>query len=164
MEKIKIGQITGAVGLRGEFKVYDYGEEPSRYSNFETIYIENIKYRLKSARIQKNMVVLLLEGVSDRNMAEKLRGKNIYIDEEQLPKLPEGTYYIKDLIGFDVISDEGIHIGTLEDILKNTAQPLYRIKTETGTVYIPGVSEYILDTDISNRQITVKLIEGILDL
>ena len=124
MKKIKIGQITGAVGLKGEFKVYDYGEDVSRYRNFEAV----------------------------------------YIDEAQLPKLPEGVYYIKDLIGFDVVSDEGVHIGTLEDILKNTAQPLYKVKTEKGSVYIPGVDEYILNTDIAGRTITVKLIEGLLDL
>ena len=164
MEKIKIGQITGAVGLKGEVKVYDYGEDVSRYKNFEAVYIDDTEYRLKSARTHKNMAVLLLEEISDRNMAEKLRGKYLYIDETQLPKLAEGEYYIRDLIGFDVVSDEGTHIGTLEDILKNTAQPLYKVRTGTGTVYIPGVAEYILDTDISNRQITVKLIEGILDL
>ncbi len=164
MEKIKIGQITGAVGLKGEVKVYDYGEDVSRYKNFEAVYIDDTEYRLKSARAHKNMAVLLLEEISDRNMAEKLRGKYLYIDETQLPKLAEGEYYIRDLIGFDVVSDEGTHIGTLEDILKNTAQPLYKVRTGTGTVYIPGVAEYILDTDISNRQITVKLIEGILDL
>ena len=164
MKKIKIGQITGAVGLKGEFKVYDYGEDVSRYRNFESVYIDDTEYRLKSARTQKNMAVLLLEEIDSRDKAEKLRGKNIYIDEAQLPKLPEGVYYIKDLIGFDVVSDEGVHIGTLEDILKNTAQPLYKVKTEKGSVYIPGVDEYILNTDIAGRTITVKLIEGLLDL
>ena len=164
MKKIKIGQITGAVGLKGEFKVYDYGEDVSRYRNFEAVYIDDTEYRLKSARTQKNMAVLLLEEIDSRDKAEKLRGKNIYIDEAQLPKLPEGVYYIKDLIGFDVVSDEGVHIGILEDILKNTAQPLYKVKTESGSVYIPGVDEYILNTDIAGRTITVKLIEGLLDL
>lgn len=164
MKKIKIGQITGAVGLKGEFKVYDYGEDVSRYRNFEAVYIDDTEYRLKSARTQKNMAVLLLEEIDSRDKAEKLRGKNIYIDEAQLPELPEGVYYIKDLIGFDVVSDEGVHIGTLEDILKNTAQPLYKVKTEKGSVYIPGVDEYILNTDIAGRTITVKLIEGLLDL
>ncbi len=165
MEKIKIGQITGAVGLKGEIKVYDYGEDVSRYKNFEAVYIDDTEYRLKSARAHKNMAVLLLEGISDRDMAQKLRGKDLYIDEAQLPKLPDGVYYIRDLIGFDVVSDEGIHIGILEDILKNTAQPLYRVRTEDGSsVYIPGVDEYILNTDTAGRTITVKLIEGLLDL
>lgn len=165
MKKIKIGQITGAVGLKGEFKVYDYGEDVSRYSSFEAVYIDDTQYALKSARAHKNMAVLLLEGIDNRDKAEKLRGRDLYIDEEQLPKLPEGVYYIKDLIGFEVVSDTGLHIGTLEDILKNTAQPLYKVKTaDGGSVYIPGVDEYILDTDMESRSITVKLIEGLLDL
>ena len=165
MKKIKIGQITGAVGLKGEFKVYDYGEDISRYRSFEAVYIDDTQYALRSARAHKNMAVLLLEGIDNRDKAEKLRGRDLYIDEEQLPKLPEGIYYIKDLIGFDVVSDTGLHVGTLEDILKNTAQPLYKVKTaDGGSVYIPGVDEYILRTDTESRTITVKLIEGLLDL
>lgn len=165
MEKIKIGQITSAVGLKGEFKVYDYGEDISRYKQFEKIYINDTEYPLKSIRIHKNMAVLLVEGIDSRDKAEKLRSKDIYIDEQQLPKLPEGTYYIKDLIGFNVVSDEGMAIGILDDIIKNTAQPLYKVKMpDARFAYIPGVDEYILNTDIDNKKITVRIIEGLLDL
>ena len=164
MNKIKIGEITGPAGLKGEFKVYDFGEDAERYSGFEYVYIEDEKFDLLNARVQKNVVVLLLEKIDDRNIAEKLRGKSIYIDESQLPKLPEGTYYIKDLLGYDVVSEGGEKIGKLKDILKNTAQPLYEVRKEDGKlVYIPGVDEYILDTDIEEKKITVKVIEGLLD-
>lgn len=165
MEKIRIGQITGAVGLKGEIKVYDFGEDPARYKKFSRIYIDGRSYSLLNARIQKNLVVLHLDGISDRNDAEKLRGKDIYIDESQLPRLPEGTYYIRDLIGFDVVSEEEEHIGTLKNILKNTAQPLYVVETDDEKqVYIPGVDEYILKTDLKEKKITVRLIEGLLEL
>lgn len=164
MEKIKLGQITGAVGLKGEFKVFDYGDDPLRFKKYTRIYIDDKMYGLKSARVQKNLVVLLVDGISDRNEAEKLRGKDIYIDENQLPKLPEGTYYIRDLIGFDIVSEDGEHIGFLEDIYKNTAQPLYVIKTDDGKEgYIPGVDEFILNTDVKEKKITVKIIEGLFD-
>lgn len=165
MEKIRIGQITGAVGLKGEIKVYDFGEDSARYKKFSRIYIDGRSYSLLNARIQKNLVVLHLDGISDRNDAEKLRGKDIYIDESQLPRLPEGTYYIRDLIGFDVVSEEEEHIGTLKNILKNTAQPLYVVETDDEKqVYIPGVDEYILKTDLKEKKITVRLIEGLLEL
>lgn len=163
MEKIKVGQITGAVGLKGEIKVYDYGEDPLRYRKYTRIYIDDRMYGIRNARVQKNLVVLLLDGVSDRDAAEKLRGKDIFIDESQLPALPEGTYYIRDLIGFDVVSEEGEKIGTLKDIYKNTAQPLYVIDMGGKEGYIPGVDEYILDTDTKNRRITVKVLEGLFD-
>lgn len=164
MEKINVGQIVGAVGLKGEFKVYDYGEDMDRYSGFEYIYIEDEKHGLKNARVQKNVVVLLCEGIDDRNKAEKLRGRNLFIDENQLPRLPEGTYYIRDLIGFDVVDEAGKKIGTLKDIHKSTAQPLYVVKTtKGGEAYIPGVDEFILRTDLENRTITVRIIEGLID-
>lgn len=164
MEKIKIGEAVGAVGLKGEFKVHDLGEDLSRYSKFDHVYVGKEKYSLIRARVQKNVAVLLLEGIDDRDKAEKLRGREIFIDEDQLPKLPEGTYYIRDLVGFDVVDQNGTKVGELLDIIKATAQPVYVIKTNEGKErYIPGVDEFILNTDVENRKITVKVIEGLLD-
>ncbi|MCI5885631.1 MAG: ribosome maturation factor RimM [Clostridiales bacterium] len=163
MDRIKVGQITGALGLKGEIKVYDYGDEPERYKRYTRIYIDDRMYGLKNARIQKNLVVLLLNEVQDRNAAEKLRGKDVYIDESQLPSLPEGTYYIRDLIGFDVVSEDGVRIGSLKNIVKNTAQPLYVIDMDGKEGYIPGVDEYILGTDVNEKKITVRIIEGLFD-
>ncbi len=164
MERIKIGEIVGAVGLKGEFKVHDLGEDMSRYQRFEYIYAGKEKYPLVKSRIQKNVVVLLVEGVDDRDKAEKMRGKEVFIDPEQLPKLPEGTYYIRDLLGFDVVSEEGEKIGILTDILKSSAQPVYVVKKPDGKeCYIPGVDAFIRRTDLEERAITVKVIEGLLD-
>lgn len=163
MEKIKIGQITGAVGIKGEVKVYDYGEDPDRYKGFSEVIIDDTSYGVQKAGVRKNLVVLMLDGISDRDEAEKLRGKDLYISEDQLPELPEGTYYIKDLISFDVADSEGRKVGVLKDILTNTAQRLYVVETEKGDRYIPGVDEYILDIDTDKRLITVNVIEGLLD-
>ena len=163
MDKIKIGQITGAVGIKGEVKVYDYGEDPERYRDFSRVIIDDNAYEILQAGTRKNLVVLRLDGISDRNEAEKMRGKDVYISEDELPELPEGTYYIKDLISFDVADENGEKVGVLKDILTSSAQRLYVVETENGDRYVPGVDEYILDIDTDNRVITIKVIEGLLD-
>lgn len=164
MEKIHIGKIVNAVALKGEVKVYTYSD-PARYKEISEIYVENEPHKIQNVRFQGNTVILKLAGIDDRNAAEACKNKDIYITEDELPQLPEDTYYIRDLIGMDVVSEDGKVSGTLSDIITGTAQDLYEVKLENGKeLLIPGVGEFILDININERKITVKLPEGLLEL
>lgn len=163
-EKIRIGQIVNAVALKGEVKVYNYSD-PDRYEKLESILVEDERMNIEKVRYQANMVILKLAGVNDRNAAEALKGKDLYVLESELPELPEDTYYIRDLIGMSVADETGKAIGKLSDVIQNSAQDLYEIETENGKKgYIPAVSSFILDIDMQARVIKVRLIEGLLDL
>lgn len=158
---IKIGKVTGPVGLAGGFKVYDYGDDPARYAGFKRIIIGDKEYDIEKTGTRKGLVFLEVSGICDRNAAEGLRDMDVYIDEGELPELSDGTFYIKDLIGSEVTDEDGNRLGVLADILTNTAQDVYDVKTENGAhIYIPGVSEFILERDISNKRIKVHIIEG----
>ena len=93
MEKIKIGKIVNAVALRGEVKVYAYSDRKERYEELKEILVENKKgltpYEIQGVRYQKNIVILKLKGVDDRNAAEALKERDIYITEADLPELPD---------------------------------------------------------------------------
>ncbi len=164
MEKILIGKITSAVGLKGEVKVYNYSDSAEIYKSTEAIYAGAELRKVQGVRMQKNMVVLKLEGIDNRDQAEKARGTEIFVTEEDLPELPEGQYYIRDLIGMTVIDSEGgKEIGTVEDVIQNTAQDIFDIKTPEGKqVLIPKVPEFIVDINLENRTVKVKLIEGMM--
>lgn len=165
MEKIKIGQIVNAVALKGEVKIYNYSDYKERFEELECIYVEDKKINIEKVRYMKEMVILNLEGINDRNAAEALKGKAVYIGENQLRELPEGTYYIRDIIGMEVRDQDDNRIGKLKDVIQNSAQDLYEIELENKkTTLIPAVEEFILDINIEQKYIKVKLIEGILDL
>ncbi|MBQ9059608.1 MAG: 16S rRNA processing protein RimM [Firmicutes bacterium] len=165
MEKILIGKITSAVGLKGEVKVYNYSDSTEIYENTPQIYVGDERMAVQSVRTQKNMVVLKLEGIGDRDAAEKARGRELFVTEEDLPELPEGQFYVRDLIGMEVFSDEGQRLGPVTDVIQNTAQDIFEIEMEDGRkVLIPKVDSYVLEIDGENRRITVHLQEGILDL
>ncbi len=165
MEKIQIGQIVNAVGLKGEVKIYNYSNAKERYEELDYIYANQDKYEIENVRYMKETVILKLKGINDRNTAEAMKTKGVYIDESQLEELPEGSYYIRDIIGFNVADEKGIKIGILNDVLQNTAQDLYEIKGENGNkILIPGVEEFILDIDLDKKCIKVRLIEGMLEL
>ena len=165
MEKIKIGKIVNTVGLKGEVKVYNYSDSIEIYETIESIYVEDRLTVIENVRAQKNMVILKLEGADDRNAAEALRGKELYITEDDLPELPEGQYYVRDLIGMSVTEEDGNLLGHVTDVLQNTAQDIFEVESENGKkLLIPMVDQFVLDIDAEKREITVRLIEGMLDL
>ena len=165
MEKIKLGQIVTAVGIKGEVKVYPYTDIPQRFEEIDSLMIESKPARICGVRYMKNMVILRLEGVDDRNGAEALRGKNLYINRKDMWEMPEDTYLVKDLLGISVIDGDGTPIGTLVDVIQNSAQDLYEIRREDGkTFLLPAVMEFIQKVDLNKRIMVVKLIEGLVEL
>lgn len=165
MKKIEIGKILNATGLKGEVKVYSYAESPERFEKSKYVYVEDVKTKVQKVRYQKNLVILKLEGIDDRNASEAVKNKILYLDETDLEKLPEGRFYIKDLIGLDVLDENNEKIGIVENILKNTAQDLYEIELlNSNMVYIPGVSEFISDINPERGYVKIKTIEGLLEV
>ncbi|MBQ3185443.1 MAG: 16S rRNA processing protein RimM, partial [Firmicutes bacterium] len=97
MEKIKVGKIVNAVGLKGEVKVYNYSDSSEIYEITPEMYIGDKLMEIENVRLQKNMVILKIAGMDDRNAAEAVKGREIFITEDDLPELEEGEFYIRDL-------------------------------------------------------------------
>lgn len=195
VEKIKIGKIVNAVALRGEVKVYHYSDYKERFEELDEILVErnaakkhaDEKYSIEGVRYQKNMVILKLKGVDDRNAAEALKDCDIFITEADLRELPEDTFYVRDLIGCKVINVRGIRnadradsdrtggsserneteeeeIGIITDVLQNSAQDIYQIKTAAGKeVLIPAVAEFVKEINIGEKTVRVSLIPGFVE-
>lgn len=165
MEKIKIGRIVNAVALRGEVKVYNYAGYRERYEELNRIIVENTEYEIEKVRYQQQMVILKLSGVNDRNGAESLKNKDVFITEDDLKELPDDTFYIRDLIGMTVIdADNGETIGRLKNVLQPSSQDVYVVALEKGgEAMIPAVSAFIKEVSPKERTVRVRLIEGMID-
>ena len=171
MEKIIIGKVVNVVGLKGEIKIYNYAEEKERFETLDKVFLSKegktkktdiTVYDIEKVRYKDHMVILKLAGINDRNAAESLRDYNVYMDEDDLEELPEGVYYIRDILGFEVVSDSGEKLGILKDVLTNTPQKVYVIGRDSKSdILVPAVDEFILDTDIEKKVITIKVIEGL---
>ena len=163
MEKIKIGRIVNAVALRGEVKVYNYSGYRERYEELDSILVEDKEYEIEKVRYQQEMVILKLQGVNDRNAAEALKNRDVYITEEDLVELPEDTFYIRDLIGLKVVDNSGV-IGVMKDVLQPSAQDVYVIKTDGGQeLMVPAVKEFVKEINLKEGYVKVELIEGMLE-
>ncbi len=169
MEKIKIGTIVNAVALRGEVKVYHFSDCKERFEELDEVILErkgkSQTYRIEQVRYQNDMVILKFKGVDDRNAAEALKESDVMITEADLKELPEDTFYVRDLIGCSVFNAEnGTEIGTIKDVLQNSAQDIYVIKTAGGKdAMIPAVGDFVDEVNIEERFVKVRLIPGLID-
>ena len=164
LKRFKLGQIVNAVGLKGENKVYPYTDYKERFEELDQLYIEDTVYEIEKVRYMGEMAILKFAGVSDRNGAEALKGKYLYIDRENARELEEDEYFIPDLIGMEVWDEKGSRIGRLSDVIQNTAQDVYEVEPPSGKKFlIPAVSAFILNIDMTAGKITVRLIEGMME-
>ena len=148
MEKIKIGRIVNAVALRGEVKVYNYSGYKERYEELSRIIVGDKEYEIEKVRYQQQMVILKLSGVDDRNAAEALKTKDVFITEDDLA--------VKD-------ADSGELLGKLKDVLQPSSQDVYVVElAEGGQFMIPAVSEFIREVNLAEGVIFVHLIEGMI--
>lgn len=161
MEKpqyIQAGQIVNTHGVRGEVKIVPWTDSPEFLQKFKTLYLGNAPVKVLSSRVHKGFLIAALEGVGDVNAALALKNKTVYIDRTDA-RLPEGTFFLADILGAGVVTDAGKELGTLADVLDLPGQRVYIVKGEQEHL-IPAVPEFILNTDVENGVITVHLIEG----
>ncbi|MCR4724408.1 MAG: ribosome maturation factor RimM [Clostridia bacterium] len=162
MDIIKLGKITAPQGIKGEVRVYPYTDKPTRFSEIEAVLLNGRRCRIEKARYMKNMAVLKLEGIDDRNAAETMRNRELLLPREELWKQPEDTYFVDDLVGCAVVSEDGAPVGTLKTIHSRPAQDLYEIEKEDDSSFLlPAVKEFIKDVKTDEKKIVIHLIEGL---
>ena len=161
----RIGVITTTHGLKGEVKVFPTTEDPSRFDELKTCYLKDKDgYKpltINSVRYFKNLVIVGFKEYTDIEQVMPLRTRELYVDREHAIPLEEGEYYVADIMGCDVLDEEGVKIGILEDYLETGAQDVYRIRRNNGKeLLIPAVGEFIRKVDPEGKKMVVHLIPG----
>lgn len=166
METLRFGQITGAVGIRGEVRVYPLIDYKEQFEQIQYVLMDGKPFSIQAVRYMKAMAILKLEGIDDRNKAESLKGKELLVYRKDAPPLPPDAYYIRDLIGLRILDETGRQIGVLKDVIPNAAQDLYEVERMDGgkTFLIPAVEEFITSIDMEEGTLRVQQIEGLMQL
>jgi 16S rRNA processing protein RimM len=161
---LEAGQIVATHGIRGEVRVQPWCDSPEVLSKLAVLYYDEGKTPIKvSTRPHKNIAVMKIKGVDTVQDAAALRGRILYLDRNDL-KLPDGVYFIQDLIGLRVIdADTGEEYGILTDVSPTGANDVYHIKTPEGEVLIPAVPSVVIDTDIDEGIMRILPIKGMFD-
>ena len=166
-EYFEIGQIVNTFGIKGVVKVNAFMDDPLEFENLKTILIEKnkklLEFEIEEAKLHKNQVLLKIKGIDNINEAEKYKGCYIKLPREKAKKLPKNTYFIADLIGVKVYTDNGELLGKVEDIYNSGSADIYVIKDELGKqILLPGTKEVIKQIDVDNEKIIVHLIDGLI--
>lgn len=164
---LEIGQIVNTFGIKGMVKVKPFTDEVKRFGKLEKVYIENKKgkkeYQIEEVKYHKDMVLIKFKGIENPEDANLLRESYLVVDRETQEPLEEGTFYIVDMIGLEVYTDEGELLGNLEDIFNTGSNDIYVVKNELGKqILLPAIADVIKDIDMENKKIIVHLIPGLI--
>ena len=164
---LEIGQIVNTFGIKGFVKVNPFVDDISRFDDLTKVYIKKQKILkeldVEEVKYHKNMVLIKFKGIDKVEDAETLRNSYLEVDRENAIDLEEGTYFIADLIGLQVITDEGNSLGKLEDIFNTGSNDIYVVKDELGKqILLPAISEVIKDINLEESKIVVHLLEGLI--
>ncbi len=167
-EMLRVGVFANTHGVRGEIKVFPTTDDVTRFKKLKKIYLdkgtEKMELEIASVKYFKNMVILKFKGIDNINDIEKYKGKDLLIERKQAVKLEEDEYFICDIIGASVVTEEGDNIGTLTEVLKTGANDVYVVeKKDGGEVLIPVIDDCVLDLDFDEKIVTVRLMAGMMD-
>ena len=166
-EYFEIGQIVNHFGIKGMVKVNPFTNDISQFEELKSVLVEKngklLDIQIEEVKYSKNQILLKLKGIDTVEEAEKYRNCYIKIARENAKKLPKNTYFIADLLGLTVYTDENILLGKVEDIYNSGANDIYVIKSDDGKqILLPAIKEVIKQIDLEQEKIMVHLIKGLI--
>ena len=167
-ELLQVGAITSTHGIKDEVKVFPTTDDPNRFKVLKEVILDTdkelIELEIASVKFFKQFVILKFKGINDINDIEKYKGKKLLVTRENAVELEEGEYFIADLIGLKVVTDDGSELGELTDVLQTGANDVYEVKMNNGKdVLIPAIKDCILNVDLNERVMRVHLLKGLID-
>lgn len=170
MDKLlQVGVIATTHGVRGEVKVFPTTDDVLRFQTLKQVILdtgkEKIELEISGVKFFKNMVILKFKGIDDINEVEQYRKKSLYVTRENAVELAENEYFIADLIGLAVTSDEGEDLGEVKDVLQTGANDVYVIGREDGAdILLPAIRDCVKQVDVEGGSMTVHLLPGLREL
>ena len=163
---LQVGEIVNTHGLRGEAKIVPWLDMPEDFECLKTVYADiagkKETFTVASVKYQKANIIVKFREVPDIDAAEKLKRTVLYVDREQLGE-PEEGYYICDLLGINVITDDGIELGKIVDVFSTGSNDVYTVRGADGKeVLLPVIDDVVLSVDIDAEVCKVHLLEGLI--
>ena len=163
---LEVGQIVNTYGIKGFVKVIPLVDNNNQFKSFKALYIQDKKslkeLNVEEVKFSKNLVLLKFKSIDTIEQAEELR--NIYLQARRSDiKLEKGAYFIVDLIGLEVYTEEGNLLGILKEVLQPGANDVYVVEDEAKKqILLPVIPDVIKKVDIEGNKVIVKLLEGLI--
>ena len=165
---LQVGAVTSTHGLAGEVKVFPTTDDPKRFKKLKQVLLDTGKDMLplgvEHVKFFKNMVILKFKGYDRIEDIMGFKGKNLYVTRENAVRLKKYEYFIADLIGMKVYTEDKAYLGELTEVITTGANDVYTVRMENGKdVLIPAIGQCILNVDVEHETMQVHLLEGLLE-
>ncbi len=166
-ELLQVGVISSTHGIKGEVKVFPTTDDVNRYKKLKEVWLDTGKEKMllhpESVKFFKQFVIVKFKEFSSINEIEAYKGKSLYVDRQNAVRLRKDEYFIADLIGLTVLTDEGETFGVMKDVMQTGANDVYVVERQNGDeVLLPAIKECVKEIDMENGKITVHIMEGLL--
>lgn len=166
-DELQVGVITQTHGIRGEVKVFPTTDDASRFKKLKEVILdtgrERLTLKIEGVKFFKQFVILKFQGYDSINDIEKYKRSRLLVPREQAVKLKKDEYFVADMIGLQIVTDEEEVFGELKDVLATGANDVYVVARTDGTeVLLPAIKECILDVDMERRMMRVHIMDGLL--
>lgn len=166
-DMLQVGVITQTHGVRGEVKVFPTTDDVNRFKKLKQVILdtgkETMPLEIQSVKFFKQFVILKFKGIDNINDIEKYKRCSLYVTREHAVPLEEDEYFIADMIGMEVCTEDGNIFGTLKDVIETGANDVYVIESaEQGEVLVPAIKECIRSVDIEKGQMMIHLMDGLI--
>lgn len=167
VSEFQVGVITQPHGIRGEVKVFPTTDDAGRFRKLKEVIMDDGRERrnleIEGVKFFKQFVILKFKGFDSINDVEKYRSARLYVTRDNAVKLQKDEYFIADLIGLEVVTEDEGHFGTIKDVLTTGANDVYVVARDDGSeALLPAIGECVRKIDMEQGKITVHIMDGLL--
>jgi 16S rRNA processing protein RimM len=154
-EFITIGQIINTHGVKGELKIYPLTDDIKRFRKLKTVFIDDVEKQVIWCKLQADKVILKIEGIESMDDAMKYKTKYLKVRREEAVKLPEGRYFVVDIVGCKVIDENGVDLGNVSEVIFTGSNDVYWVKGKKDLL-IPVLDHIVKNVDIEKKEIIIS--------
>jgi 16S rRNA processing protein RimM len=163
---LQVGVITTTHGIKGEVKVFPTTDDPNRFTTLKEVLVDTGK-EMKTLEVErckffKQFVILKFRGIDDINDVEQYKKCPLLVTRENAVPLEEDEYFVADLIGLKILTETGIEVGVLKDVISTGANDVYAVELATGgEILLPAIKDCIMDVDMEAGEMIVHMMKGL---
>lgn len=166
-DELQVGVITQTHGIRGEVKVFPTTDDANRFKKLKEVILdtgrERLSMEIEGVKFFKQFVILKFKGYDSINDVEKYRQGKLFVTRDNAVRLKKDEYFVADMIGMRVVTDEGEDFGVLKEVLATGANDVYVVSRANGEeVLLPAIKECIRHIDMDGNVMKVHIMDGLL--
>lgn len=165
---IAIGQIARSNGVRGEVRINLLTDHPERLQQLTHVWVgrddaTTQRFNIEHVRFHRGQAVVKFGSIESRDAADGLKNQFVFIEEQSAAVLAEGSYYIHEIVGMEVSTEEGERVGRVDEVWQMPANDVWVVRENGKEILLPAINDVIQSVDVRRRKIVIRPMEGLLE-